>query len=44
MPQLDNKRIRISDNMRGFDTASEDDMDDNGMSRSMETNEEEGWG
>ena len=31
------------DNMRGFDPASEDDMDDNGMSRSMENNDEEGW-
>jgi hypothetical protein len=32
-----------SDNMRGFDPASEDDMDDNGMSRYMENNDEEGW-
>ena len=31
------------DNMRGFDPASEDDMDDNGMSRYMENNNEEGW-
>ncbi len=31
------------DNMRGFDPASEDDMDDNGMSRYMENNDEEGW-
>lgn len=31
------------DNMRGFDPASEDDMDDNGMSRFMENNDEEGW-
>ena len=31
------------DNMRGFDPASEDDMDDNGMSRYMEANDEEGW-
>ena len=30
-------------NMRGFDPASEDDMDDNGMSRYMENNDEEGW-
>ena len=29
--------------MRGFDPASEDDMDDNGMSRYMENNDEEGW-
>lgn len=28
---------------RGFDPASEDDMDDNGMSRYMENNDEEGW-
>ncbi len=32
-----------SDNMRGFDPPSEDDMDDNGMSRYMENNDEEGW-
>ena len=32
-----------SDNMRGFDPASEDDMEDNGMSRYMENNDEEGW-
>lgn len=31
------------DNMRGFDPASEDDMPDNGMSRFMENNDEEGW-
>ena len=31
------------DNMRGFDPASEDDTDDNGMSRYMENNDEEGW-
>ena len=31
------------DNMRGFDPASEDDMDDNGMSRYMENNDDEGW-
>ena len=30
-------------NMRGFDPASEDDMEDNGMSRYMENNDEEGW-
>ena len=30
------------DNMRGFDPASEDDMDDNGMSRYMENNDEVG--
>ena len=34
---------RNYDNMRGFDPASEDDMDDNGMSRYMENNDEEGW-
>ena len=32
-----------TDNMRGFDPASEDDMDDNGMSRYMENNDDEGW-
>ena len=31
------------DNMRGFDPASENDMEDNGMSRFMENNDEEGW-
>ena len=31
------------DNMRGFDPASEDDMEYNGMSRYMENNDEEGW-
>lgn len=31
------------DNMRGFDPASEDDMDENGMSRYMENNDDEGW-
>lgn len=31
------------DNMRGFDPASEDDMDDNGMSRYMENYDEKGW-
>ena len=32
------------DNIRGFDPASEDDMDDNGMTRYMEANDEEAWG
>ena len=32
-----------TDNMRGFDPASEDDMDDNGMSRYIENDDEEGW-
>lgn len=31
------------DNMRGFDPASEDDMEDNGISRYMENNDDEGW-
>jgi hypothetical protein len=31
------------DNMRGFDPASEDDMEDNGMRRFMENNDEGGW-
>ncbi len=31
------------DNMRGFDPASEDDMEDNGMSRYMDNYDEEGW-
>ena len=31
------------DNIRGFDPASEDDMDDNGMSRYMDNYDDEGW-
>ncbi|QFQ12545.1 hypothetical protein C7Y71_005690 [Pseudoprevotella muciniphila] len=31
------------DGMRGFDPASENDMHDNGMSRFMENNDNEGW-
>ena len=31
------------DNLRGWDPASEDDMDDNGMSRYMENYDDEGW-
>ena len=31
------------DNMRGWDPASEDDMEDNGMSRWSENNDERGW-
>ena len=31
------------DNMRGFDPASQDDMDDNGMRRYMANNDDEGW-
>ena len=52
-PASSSKSIRYSsktyddepeyDNMRGFDPASEDDMPDNGMSRYMENNDEEGW-
>ena len=43
-----NKEFRMSwdddnDNMRGWDPASEDDTHDNGMSRYMENNDEEGW-
>ena len=37
------QKSREQDNLRGFDPASEDDMDDNGMSRYMENNDEEGW-
>ena len=32
-----------NDNMRGFDPASEDDMEDNGISRYMDNYDEEGW-
>jgi hypothetical protein len=37
------KSYKEPDNMRGFDPASEDDMDDNGMTRYMEANDDEGW-
>lgn len=37
------KTYKEPDNMRGFDPASEDDMDDNGMTRYMEANDDEGW-
>ena len=42
-PPHDHEEYREPDNMRGFDPASEDDMLDNGMSRYMENNDEEGW-
>ena len=32
-----------SDNLRGLDPAWEDDMDDMGMTRYQENNDEEGW-
>ena len=31
------------DNMRGFDPAAEDDMDDNGMQRYFDANDDEAW-
>ena len=34
---------RRSDNMRGWDPASEDDADENGMDRYMENDDERGW-
>ena len=37
------QRSNNYDNMRGFDPASEDDMDDNGMSRYMVNYDDEGW-
>ena len=50
MPTASSRSVKSSsrsssdyDNMRGFDPASEDDMDDNGMSRYMENNDDEGW-
>ena len=42
-PQGKGRPPHKQDNMRGFDPASEDDMDDNGLSRYMENNDEEGW-
>jgi hypothetical protein len=35
--------LTFYDLQRGFDPVSEDDMDDNGMSRYLENNDEEGW-
>ena len=34
---------RKSDNLRGWDPASEDDLEENGMDRYMENNDERGW-
>ena len=34
---------RRSNNMRGWDPASEDDADENGMDRYMENDDERGW-
>ena len=34
---------KVLDNMRGFDPASEEDMDDNGMQRYYDANDEEAW-
>ena len=43
-PSSTTRTSRIDrDNMRGFDPASEDDTEDNGMSRYMENNDDEGW-
>ena len=36
-------RSGSNDNMRGFDPASENDMDDNGMSRYMDNYDDEGF-
>lgn len=38
-----NSSSSSTDNMRHFDPASEDDMDDNGMSRYMDNYDDEGW-
>ena len=35
--------VTSHDNMRGFDPASEDDMDDNGMSRYFDNTDDDGW-
>lgn len=37
------RKERELDNLRGFDPASEDDMDDNGMQRYFDANDEEAW-
>ena len=39
----DNDNDDDDENMRGWDPASEDDMDDNGMDRYIENTDEEGW-
>ena len=39
---ISNSKQEIN-NMRSFDPTSEDDMDDNGMRRYMENNDDEGW-
>ena len=39
----DDYETKRKDNLRGYDPASEDDMEDNGMSRYMENYDEEGW-
>lgn len=36
-------KTEINDNMRGFDPTSEDDMDNNGLERYIENNDETGW-
>jgi hypothetical protein len=41
-PPPHDKSHHAPDNMRGFDPAFEDNMDDNGMSRYMENNDEKG--
>ena len=40
---LESSSSNGNDNMRGFDPISEDDMEDGGMSRYMENNDDEGW-
>ena len=39
----DEERDEEKDGMRGFDPAFEDDTEDNGISRYMENNDDEGW-
>ena len=39
----DDYETKRKDNLRGYDPVSEDDMEDNGMSRYMENYDEEGW-
>lgn len=41
--ETDDDAIESNDNLRGYDPASEDDMEDNGMSRYMDNNDEGGW-
>ena len=42
-PTSSYRQTKEADNMRGFDPASEDDTDDNGMQRYFDANDDEAW-